>query len=118
MDEAKSAGLTFDIVKSDGVGQCDMGSDDPWFLASADEKSSVTCKATLFVGGQGLLGGWRFVRVELTSDAINRVVPARGSAGLKIQFQLNASAGEERQVFLKNLVLSGPDCRKWHDAFE
>jgi hypothetical protein len=118
MDEAKSVGLTFDISKSDGVGQCDRGSDDPWFLASADENSSLTCKVILFGGGPGLLGEWRFVRVELTSDATDRVVPARGSAGLKIQFQLNAPAGEERQAFLKNLVLSGPDCRKWHDAFE
>lgn len=118
VDEAKSVGLTFDFLKSDGVGQCDAGLDSPWFLASADQNSSLTCKATLFGGGQGLLGAWRFVRAELTSEATDRVVPPRGSTGLKIQFQLKAPAGEERQVFLKKLILSGPDCSKWHDAFE
>jgi hypothetical protein len=114
---ARSSGYSFMFSKIDGTGQCDEGHADPWFLASAAVGEDLICSATLF-GGRGLNAPWHFVRVDMQSAGVDGLMlPAHGGMSLKIQFKLHASNGEDNQVFLTDIVLSGPACDSWQDAF-
>jgi hypothetical protein len=114
---AKSQGFTFKFERDGASGECDQGDDDSWFLASASASDPLKCHAVLF-GDGGLSDNWHVVRIVLTGAAVlDRVDPKRGTRNLAAKFTLASPPGQDKQVSLKTVVLDGPDCDKWEDAF-
>lgn len=115
--EAKQAGFLFDVQKESGDGFCEQGPDNPWFMASATASSSIVCKVSLF-GSRALDNSWDVRRITLTGTAIHdRHDPTTGSHLANTSFTFKADPSGDSKVFLKEVVLAGPSCKNWKDAF-
>jgi hypothetical protein len=115
MAAAKSAGFVFSFASGDKNGECDR--DDSWFLASASQNQDVTCKAVLF-DGRELSDPWLFKHIDLGGAAVTGLSgPKTGSKQLTVKFSVTSPPGQDSTVYVKHVVLTGPDCKDWKDAF-
>lgn len=115
---ARLAGFSFTVKKTSGSGSCESGENDPWFIASASSDGPVECDVEIF-GGRLLGGGWKIHKITLSGAAtFNRRDPTIGSRRVSARFGLRAETLQDRKIFLREIVLTGPNCEVWQDAFE
>jgi hypothetical protein len=116
IQEARSSDYEFTFKKLSKDGDCQMGEDSPWFTVSASSSSETTCVAVLF-SGKKLHTNWSLTRVNFNGTITSRKTPEAGALNPKLEFTIVAPPSTDRKAFLKEVILTGPDCSKWRNAF-
>lgn len=112
---ARSGGFVFASVDTD-ASECQL--DNASIVVSAPQSRSARCRLRLF-GGQALEPGWTLSRVviEFTPQAAQAEVGPAGSATAGRMLSLTVPKGRTGLFTVRRVVLRGPDCDHWKDAF-
>jgi len=120
MKFAKRWGLDHNGAPSVGGGKCEIIADGESFLASAKSDGLLRCQFSIF-SGRKLAGGWKLVSVELAKPGGGGSMEARlvtSDNEQKVTFEVEATAGDSVQYYLKSVRLSGgSSCTEWAKAF-
>jgi hypothetical protein len=115
---ARENGFNFSIKASEGEGECQAGGKKPWFMANAAADGKLVCEVHLFMG-RILQQDWHYKNVEFSGSKLAKQSnPEVGANSAAIRFQLIAQKLQSEQTVLQTLVLTGPDCDNWQDAFQ
>ena len=115
---AAEKGFSFDSTPVNASGRCEIFHGSMVNIVDAGGNHPVVCNVTYF-GGRKLTHGWRVGNGLSFSSTVKFIEkPQEGSDVLTTIVTVEKQPGEPASLYLKKLVLVGPDCDKWQDAFD
>lgn len=114
--EAESSAWTFSARVMSGEGGCTYTTPVTVISASGDG-DGVTCDVTLFAGSK-LAPGWALKDISFSGPNVQIVdrdeLPSRD---MEMKVEAFVPRGAQKNLVVASVLLVGPDCDDWRDAF-
>jgi len=110
-EAAQNADFGFSVVQTNAT-QCELV--ESTIIVAAPEAQDATCRVQLFAG-KSAANGWRLLRLRYSASDNTEVDVSNLRPGWL--FDIKAPRAQTSRVSIDNVVIRGPKCQRWKDAF-